>query len=335
MLEKTFFSIIPLTLIFSSLFLYLKNYYLKIGFRVRANHIVQPLCAAVIYLYWGQGFPEAYNHLIHLIPQFLFAYLLKFNLAYIRKKEFVFDFGPIPIVFSLNFFMWFPNEKFYLYYLLIALALVTKEFICWKKKAEPNHVFNPSAIALVTFIIFLILTNSHSLTLSQLVANSLNQAPYMYEVLFFLGIFINFFIPMLWVTFGAVFIMSCLHFIPLLFFNYTDPGTPFDVSIFLGMTLLITDPSTTPKSPLSRFLFGVAYGLSVQFAGLMLSYIGSPTHYDKLLFAPLLNLAVPWFDKVGMDLKTKFSWTHLNLNKIHTVVLYSILFFLILPVLKG
>ena len=68
--------------------------------------------------------------------------------------------------------------------------------------------------------------------------------------------------------------------------------------MFLGLHLLVTDPSTSPRTPLGRGIFGVLYGLGVVGLYAFLGGLGLPTFYDKLLCVPLLNLAVPAIDRV-------------------------------------
>ena len=80
-------------------------------------------------------------------------------------------------------------------------------------------------------------------------------------------------------------------------------GVPYFVdsdipsAVFLGLHLLVTDPSTSPRTPLGRAIFGVLYGLGVFGLYSLLGALGMPTFYDKLLCVPLLNLAVPAIDR--------------------------------------
>jgi TPR repeat protein len=67
--------------------------------------------------------------------------------------------------------------------------------------------------------------------------------------------------------------------------------------VFLGLHLLVTDPSTSPRTPLGRAIFGTMYGLGVFGLYGLLGALGLPTFYDKLLCVPLLNLAVPAIDR--------------------------------------
>ena len=81
-------------------------------------------------------------------------------------------------------------------------------------------------------------------------------------------------------------------------------GVPYFVdseipsAVFLGLHLLVTDPSTSPRTPLGRAIFGVLYGIGVFVLYALLGALGLPTFYDKLLCVPLLNLAVPAIDRM-------------------------------------
>jgi TPR repeat protein len=86
-----------------------------------------------------------------------------------------------------------------------------------------------------------------------------------------------------------------------LYVNVT--GVPFFVdsdipsAVFLGLHLLVTDPSTSPRTPLGRAIFGVMYGVSVFGLYALLGALGMPTFYDKLMAVPLMNLMVPSIDR--------------------------------------
>lgn len=56
--------------------------------------------------------------------------------------------------------------------------------------------------------------------------------------------------------------------------------------MFLGLHLLVTDPSTSPRTPLGRAIFGVLYGVGVFGLYALLGAFGLPTFYDKLLCMP-------------------------------------------------
>ena len=95
---------------------------------------------------------------------------------------------------------------------------------------------------------------------------------------------------------------------------FTVTGVPYFIdseipsAVFLGLYLLVTDPSTSPRTPLGKAVFGLLYGVSVfaLFAGL--DVIGAPRFYDKLLAAPLLNLSVQQIDRLARTIQGTAWW---------------------------
>jgi len=69
--------------------------------------------------------------------------------------------------------------------------------------------------------------------------------------------------------------------------------------VFLGMTLLFTDPATSPRTELGRLLYGVLYGLTTVVLYDLLLRFGMPGFYDKLLQVPLLNLSAKRLDQLA------------------------------------
>ena len=97
--------------------------------------------------------------------------------------------------------------------------------------------------------------------------------------------------------------------------------------MFLGLHLLVTDPSTSPRTPLGKTLFGALYGLGVFVLYSLLGALGAPTFYDKLLCVPLLNLSVKWIDRLARsilnrDILSRLStaWTPARANLVHITV---------------
>src|SRR5262249_18244082 len=80
-------------------------------------------------------------------------------------------------------------------------------------------------------------------------------------------------------------------------YYFIDTNIP--IAVFLGMHLLFTDPSTSPRTELGRVVFGVLYGLSVVVLYRVLSLAGAPTYFDKLMAVPILNLLIKAIDAVA------------------------------------
>ena len=82
---------------------------------------------------------------------------------------------------------------------------------------------------------------------------------------------------------------------------------PIPIAVFLGMHLLFTDPSTSPRTELGRIIFGVLYGSSVVGLIVLLMSLNVPGFYDKLLPVPILNLMIRGIDRAARsDLLKRF-----------------------------
>jgi hypothetical protein len=162
------------------------------------------------------------------------------------------------------------------------------------------HVFNPSSFPLGVFSLALLLTASTDLTWGQEIATTLNNAPHIYLMIFLVGLPGQFLFGVTTMTMSAVVTMYAFG---LLYFGLTGTYYFVDsyipIAVFLGMHLLFTDPSTSPRSELGRLLFGTLYALSVIALYYVLSRFGMPTFYDKLMAVPILNLAIKAIDRVA------------------------------------
>jgi hypothetical protein len=270
------------------------------GFRLgaRSQHYIQALCQFTIYAYWGWFWPPVYDFLPLLIGQLLFAYAFDMLLAWSRGEEYQLGFGPFPIVFSTNLFLWFKDDWFALQFALIALGFLGKAFVRWNRDGKRVHIFNPSAFTLAVFSLVLIATDTTNITWGQEIATTFSLGPRVYTVMFVVGLVVMYFFAITPVTAAAaatLFAGSILY--------YTVTGVPYFVdsdipsAVFLGLHLLVTDPSTSPRTPLGRVIFGVLYGVGVFALYTLLGALGAPTFYDKLLCVPLLNLMVPTIDR--------------------------------------
>jgi hypothetical protein len=265
----------------------------------RAQHYVQSLCQFSVYVYWGWFWPPVYDFAPLLLGQLVFAYAFDLLLAWSRGDDYQFGFGPFPIVFSTNLFLWFKDDWFAFQFALIALGFVGKAFVRWNRDGRRVHIFNPSAFTLAVFSVVLLATDTTSLTWGQEIATTFGLGPNVYLVLFLIGLVVMYFFAITPVTAAAaatLFGASALY--------VTITGVPYFLdseipsAVFLGLHLLVTDPSTSPRTPLGRAIFGVLYGLGVFGLYALLGALGLPTFYDKLLCVPLLNLAVPSIDRL-------------------------------------
>ena len=157
---------------------------------LRPQHYVQATVQASVFAYWGYYWRPVYEFLPLLLAQLVFAYAFDMLLAWSRRESYVLGFGPFPILFSTNLFLWFRDEWFYLQFLMVAAGFLGKEFVRWHRDGKWTHVFNPSAFSLGLFSLALISTGSSDLTWGQEIASTLSLAPRIYLFLFlFFSIF--------------------------------------------------------------------------------------------------------------------------------------------------
>lgn len=264
----------------------------------RAQHYVQSLCQFAVYAYWGWFWPPVYDFAPLLLSQLLFAYAFDILLSWSRGQDYPIGFGPFPIVLSTNLFLWFKDEWFYWQFVLIAVGLLGKAFVRWTRDGRHVHIFNPSAFTLALFSAVLLATGTTGLTWGQEIATTFSLGPRIYTVLFVVGLVVMYSFAITPVTASAA---ATLVGLSAVYVAVT--GVPYFVdsdipsAVFLGLHLLVTDPSTSPRTPLGRAIFGVLYGVGVFGLYALLGALGLPTFYDKLLCVPLLNLAVPAIDR--------------------------------------
>ena len=140
----------------------LKRHPVRVRLTLRKPHYIQTVLALMLHVYWGLYWDEVGQHAPLVIVQLVFAYLFEMCLSWSRGKVWQLGFGQFPVVLSINFFLWFRDEYFYLQLLLIALTYLTKEFVTWERGGRRTHIFNPSAISLALLSILLLSTDSES-----------------------------------------------------------------------------------------------------------------------------------------------------------------------------
>jgi hypothetical protein len=269
---------------------------------LRKQHYLQACAQGAVLLYWGYYWREVYDSAHLIAAQLIFAYAFDMLLTWSRRETYTLGFGPFPVIFSINLFLWFRSEWFYLQFLLVAAGFAAKEFIRWDKNGRHVHVFNPSSFPLGLFSLGLILAGATDMTWGQEIATTLNNAPYIYLMIFLIGLPGQFLFGVTTMTMSAVVTMYAFG---LLYFGVTGTYYFVDsyipIAVFLGMHLLFTDPSTSPRTELGRILFGALYATSVIALYYGLGRLGVPTFYDKLLAVPVMNLTIRAIDRIVQD----------------------------------
>lgn len=264
---------------------------------VRKHHWVQTCAQLVVLFYWGWYIRVVYAFIPLILAQLVFAYGVDSLLTWSRRDRYFLGFGPVPVVLSINLFLWFRPDWFHWQFGLILLGYLGKELIRWERDGRWRHIFNPSSLPLSVSSLVLILTASSDVTFGNFIANSQHDPPFIYLVIFLAAIPGQLLFGVASMTMAAVVTMCVIGFVFLgatgtyLFYDAFIP-----VPVFLGMHLILTDPSTSPRSELGRLMFGSLYACLAAILFVVLRHQGIPTFYDKLLPVPLLNLMVRRID---------------------------------------
>jgi hypothetical protein len=264
---------------------------------LRPQHYVQAIAQLAVFAYWGWYWRPVYDMAVLIGAQLAFAYAFSMLLAWTRSGRWALGFGPFPIIFSINLFLWFKDDWFYLQFLMIGIGFLGKELVRWQRQGRSVHVFNPSAFALGLFSLVLIATGTTDLTWGPEIASTLTLAPRIYFFLFLVGLVVMHFFAITLVAGTAAIVLFGLSAAYAAWAGvpyFIDSEIP--AAVFLGLHLLVTDPSTSPRTPTGKAVFGALYGVGVFALYAVLGAAGAPTFYDKLLCVPLLNLSVRGID---------------------------------------
>ena len=137
---------------------------------LRRQHWVQACAQGAILLYWGWHVRFVYAFLPLILAQLIFAYAIESLLTWSRRDTHALGFGPFPIIFSINLFLWFMPEWFYWQFAMILVGYAAKEFIRWNRDGRSAHIFNPSSFPLGLASALLILTAASDITLGTAIA---------------------------------------------------------------------------------------------------------------------------------------------------------------------
>lgn len=274
----------------------------------RRVHWVQMIMHSSVYAYWGWYWREVYHEIPLILAQVFFLYALDMIVCWFRRDKWILGFGPIPIIFSMNLFLWFRDDWFYLQFVMIAIIVFGKEFLRWNREGRLTHIFNPSAFALFLTSIVLLLTHNTGTTWGIEISTTFFSPPYIYAEIFLLGLIVQGLFSVTLVTLSAAASLCALNLIyhgatGLYFFVDTN----INPAVFLGLHLLVTDPATSPRKNFGKAIFGAAYGAGVFMIFGLLDSLGQPSFYDKLLCVPALNLTVRALDRLSTAVGAWFS----------------------------
>lgn len=264
------------------------------------HHYVQAAAQMTVLLYWGWHVAGVFDFLPLILGQLVFAYGFDSLLSWSRRDRYALGFGPFPIILSINLFLWFKPEWFYWQFVMIAVGYLAKELIRWQKDGRSAHIFNPSSFPLGVASLALILTGATDMTWGLEIATTQFNPPNIYLVIFLAALPGQLLFGVTTMTMSAV---VTTYTFGLLYFavtgTYLFRDAFISLPVFLGMHLLFTDPSTSPRTESGRIMFGVLYGLGTTAIYSFLVNIGVPPFYDKLLPVPIMNLMIRRIDLIA------------------------------------
>ncbi len=281
---------------------------LTLEFVPRPQHYLQACLQTAIFAYWGWYWRQVYDSYYLVIAQLVFAYAFDLLLSWSRRDTYRLGLLPFPIVFSTNLFLWFKPDWFYFQFMMLALGFAAKELFRWNKQGRDTHIFNPSSFSLMVFSLGLVLTGTTDITWGKEIAITQFYPPHMYLFIFLIGLPAQYLFGVTTMTMPAV---VTTYLFGLAYYGATGVYFFFDsyipISVFFGMHLLFTDPSTAPRTELGRMIFGALYGLGNVAVYHVLHSAGAPEFYDKLLPVPILNVMIQLIDRAaGSQLLRRF-----------------------------
>jgi len=263
------------------------------------SHYVQATVQLSIYAYWGWYWRNVYGEVTLILSQVAFLYVFDALLTWSRGQTWRLGFGPLPIIFSTNLFMWFRDDWFVFQFLMVAMGVLGKQFIGWERGGKMTHIFNPSAFGLTIVSLILIFTGTTGHTWGEQIATTQGLPPHLYTEIFLCGLVVQYFFSVTLLTFSAAAMLSVLTLAYTKMtgvYIFVDSNIP--IAVFLGLHLLMTDPATTPRNSLGKILFGSLYAGGVFWAYVLLRAFNAPEFYDKLVVVPILNLLAPLLDRL-------------------------------------
>jgi len=270
---------------------------LHIDVTLRRPHYMQAVSQLGVFVWWGAHWAPVASFAWMIAIQLLVAYQVDLLICWLQGRRWQLGLGQLPIVGSINLFLWFRDEQFIWQLGVVALCYLGKTWLRWQRDGRSRHIFNPSSFGLGVASALLLLTGSSGLTFAREIATTQEATPHIWQALFALGLIVQLQFPVVLVTMAAAvttWLLSVGYTAATGVYMFATTDLP--AAVLLGMLLLVTDPATSPSSRSGKLLFGAGYGVLVLVLFPPLEALGSYGYFDKLLPVPLLNLGVRRID---------------------------------------
>lgn len=267
---------------------------------VRA-HYVQALVQFSIYVYWSRSSPGVITEAPLIVAQVLYLYAFDALMSWSRGRPFRLGYGALPIIFSTNLLLWFRPDFYYFQFAMVTIGALGKQWLTWTRDGRRTHIFNPSVFGQSVVALVLIATGATSkYTMGEEIAVSFESLDHIWTLLFLLGLVVQGLFHVTLMTLAGVSTLALLNLAYTgLTGSYWFVTLNIGATVFLGMHLLMTDPSTSPRTNMGRIWFGALYAVGYFVLFRMFDDHAVPVFWDKLLPVPILNLCVPLFDRIA------------------------------------
>ncbi|MBK6940649.1 MAG: SEL1-like repeat protein [Planctomycetes bacterium] len=267
---------------------------------VRA-HYVQALVQFTIYAYWSRSSPGVITEAPLIVAQVVYLYALDALMSWSRGRPFRLGYGALPIIFSTNLLLWFRPDYYYFQFAMVTVGALGKQWLTWTRDGRRTHIFNPSVFGQSVVALVLIATGATTkYTMGEEIAVSFESLDHIWTLLFLLGLVVQGLFQVTLMTLAGV---STLALLNLAYTGMTGSywfvTLNIGATVFLGMHLLMTDPSTSPRTNVGRVMFGSLYAVGYFMLFRVFDDHAVPVFWDKLLPVPILNLCVPLFDRLA------------------------------------
>ncbi len=247
-----------------------------VSWDLRPSHLLPSLIQAFLLLYWSVYWPGVHAHLSSLLLQVLLAYAVDAVGTLLWFRHWKIGAGPLPIALSVNLFTWCSPLPAIL---LIVLGVSSRLLF----RRGGRHIFNPSALALS--VVGLLAYVIPVLRCEGIVVQFL-LPPNMAELLLIAALIPQLRFRIALVSVGAYMGLSAAH----LFF-YDTPSVVYPATL-LALTLLATDPATTPVTPQGKLLFGIFVGFGMGLSATLLNMTVIDDGLGKIIPIPVAAVAL-------------------------------------------
>jgi hypothetical protein len=297
----------------------------------------QFLAQLVIYLYWGKYNPVVIERIPLIIHQIAFGYLFHFSLCMFYEKKLTVSFSTSAAIMSANLFIWFAPKVYFFHYIIIMATILGKMFLVRKINGVERHIFNPSG--LVSFLLaaaISIYSFNDGFNFFEYIYGPQIGAYWLwlphFDIVVLIASCLTLWTPNLYlIPISCYTLLLGANFATQFFYGKYLLDALGKGSVFLGVTLLITDPATSPKTKIGQILFGMSYAISLALAFTVLISFRWNLYYKKVFFICLLNLLTPFYDHLGEWIESKIWVKNKILSKCSrfNLLVFYIMFFAI------